>query len=138
MNTTGKATRTASQPGQIVTQLGIITFHREGIGLSLRDLILPIVIPQAIIGIIRIAMVVLGFHRLIDQLLDHRLGTFPDDFIAQKTARRSIYDRDDVDRLFFSPMKVNNSSISATLTSSGTGTAANPLAFALTHSETVR
>lgn len=138
MNTTGEATRTASQTCQVVTQFGIISFHRVGIGLSLRDFVLTIVIPQALIGIKSITMVVFGFHRLIQHVLDLRLRAFPDDSIAQKTARRPIYDRDDVDRLFFSPMNVNNSSISATLTSSGTGAGGKLLALDLTHSETVR
>ncbi len=138
LNATGKATRAASQTSQIVTQFSIISFHRVGIGLSLRDFIMTVVVPQAIIGIKSIAMVALGFHGFIHHLLDHCLGTFPDDFIAQKTARRPIYDRDDVDWLFFSPMKVKSSSISASLTSSGTGAVGRLAAFALTHSETVR
>lgn len=138
INATGEATRAASQTGQVVTQFGIISFHRVSIGLALRDFILAVVIPQAIIGIESIAMVAFGFHRLIHHILDLRLRAFPDDFIPQKTACRPIYNRDDVDRLFFSPMNVNNSSISATLTSSGTGAGGNTLTFALTHSETVR
>jgi hypothetical protein len=138
VNAAGKAARSASQTSQVVTQFGIISFDREGIGLCLRDFILTVVIPQAIIGIESITMVAFGFHRLIHHILYLRLSAFPDDFIPQKTARCPIYDRDDVDRLFFSPMKVNNSSISATLTASGTGAGGKLLTFALTHSETVR
>ena len=138
LDATGKATRTPRQASQIVTQFGIISFDRIGIGLALRDFILSVVIPQAIIGIKGIAMVAFGFHSFIHHILDHRLGTFPDNLIAQKTACRPIYDGDDVDWLFFSPMKVKSSSISATLISSGTGAVGNPAAFALTHNETVR
>jgi hypothetical protein len=138
LDATGKATRAPSQTSQIVTQFGIISFYRECVGLSLRDFILTVVIPQTVIGIEGIAMVAFGFHSFIHHILDHRLGTFPDDFIAQKTACCPIYDGDDVDWLFFSPMKVKSSSISATLTSSGTGALGNRAAFALTHNETVR
>ena len=130
IDTTRKATRTAGQTGQIVTQFSIISLHREGIGLTLRNFITSIVIPQAFIGIKGIAMVELGFHGFIHQVLDHRLGTFPDDFVAQETACRPIYDGKEVDPLFFSPMKVKSSSISATLTSSGTGALGKRLAFA--------
>ena len=137
LDTTGKTTRTPSQTSQIVTQFGIVFFHRIGIGLSLGDCVMAVVIPQAFIGIKGIAMIVPGFRSFIHHVLDHRLGTFPDYFVAQKTARRPIYDRDEVDRLFFSPMNVKSSSISATLTSSGTAACGKLLAFAWTQSETV-
>jgi hypothetical protein len=134
----GKTTRASSQAGQIMTQFGIISFHREGIGLSLRDFILTVVIPQAIVGIKGVAMITLGFHGFINHFLYHRLGTFPDNLIAQITARGSIYKGDDVSRLFFSPMKVKSSSISATSTSSGTDALGRLIALAFTHSEMVR
>jgi hypothetical protein len=134
----GKATRASSQASQIMTQFGIICFHREGIGLSLRDFILTVVIPQAIVGFKSIAMITLGFHSFINHCLYHRLGTFPDNLIAQITTRYSIYKGDDVSRLFFSPMKVKSSSISATSTSSGTAALGKQAAFAFTHSEMVR
>jgi hypothetical protein len=135
---TGKATRAPNQSSQVVTQFGIASFYRIGIGLSLRYFVLTVVVPQAIIGIKSIAIVAFGFHSFIHHLLDHCLGTFPDDFISQKTTCRPIYDRDDVDRLFFSPMKVKSSSISAFFTSSGTGASGKRPAFALTHNDTVR
>jgi hypothetical protein len=135
---TGKATRAPSQTSQIVTQFSIVSFDRVSVGFAFRHFIAAVMIPEPIIGLKGIAMVAFGFHRFIHHILDHRLGTFPDDFIAQKTACCPIYDGDDVDWLFFSPMKVKSSSISATLTSSGTGALGNRAAFACTHNETVR
>ena len=137
-DTSGEATRTASQAGQIMTQFSIIAFHRVGVGLSIRDFITTVVVPQAIIGIKSITMILFGFDGFIYQVLDHLLAAFPDHFVAQKTTRGSIYDREDVDPLFFAPMKVNSSSISASLTASGTGAAGKLATLAWIHKATVR
>ena len=136
--TTGKAARTAPQASQVVAQFGIIRFDRVGVGLALRDFISTPVIPQAIIGIKSIAVVALGFGGFIHHLLDHFLGSLPDHFVAQIAAGETIYDGDDEDLVFLSPMKVNTSSISASLTCSGTGGSGSWAAWALTHSDTVR
>lgn len=136
--TTRKAARTAPQASQIVAQFGITRFDRVSVGLALRDLVHTPVIPQAIIGIKSIAVVALGFGRFIHQLLDHFLGSLPDHFEAQIAAGETIYDGDDEDLVFLSPMKVNTSSISASLTWSGTGGSGSWAAWAWTHSETVR
>ena len=66
------------------------------------------------------------------------LSALPDHFPAQIAACLSIYDRDDVDPVFLLPIKVNNSSISAVLTSSGYGASGKLAALAFTHNETVR
>ncbi len=60
------------------------------------------------------------------------MGSLPDHFEAQIAAGETIYDGDDEDLVFFSPMKVNNSSISASLTCSGTGGSGSWAAWALT------
>lgn len=138
IRTTRKAAGTASQASQVMTQFSIVGFDRVSVGFPLRDFIHPPVIPQAIIGIKSIAVVALGFGRFIHHLLDHFLGSLPDHFEAQIAAGEAIYDRDDVDLVFFSPMKLNNSSISASLTWSGTGGSGSWAAWALTHRETVR
>jgi hypothetical protein len=136
--TTREAARTASQACQVVAQFGIARFDRVGVSLTLRDFVHPPVIPQAIIGIKSIAVVALGFGRFIHQFLDHFLGSLPDHFAAQIAASETIYDGDDEDLVFLSPIKVNNSSISASLTSAGTGGSGSRSACALTHKETVR
>jgi hypothetical protein len=47
------------------------------------------------------------------------LSAFPDHFPAQKAARLAIYERQEVNPVFLLPMKVNNSSASASLTCPG-------------------
>lgn len=121
-----------------MTQLRIVAFHRIGIPFPLRNFIPAPVIPQPIIDIERIAVIPAGFGSLVNQLLDDLRCAFPDHFVTQETASAAIDERQDVDPLFFSPMKVNNSSISASLTSSGTGGSGSAAAWALTHKETVR
>jgi len=135
---TRKTTRASCQTSQIMAQFGIACFDRIGISLALRDLINAQVIPQAIISIKSVAVIALRLGSLIHHFLDGRLGSLPNDLKAQITAGYSIYDRDDVDLVFFSPIKVNSSSISASLTSVGTGGSGSWAAWALTHKETVR
>ena len=104
-----------------MAQFGVTGFDRISVGFALGDCIHTQVIPQAIIGFKGIAVITLGLGSCIYQLLDGSLGALPDDLKAQITAGEAIYDRDDEDLVFLSPMKVNNSSISASLTSPGTG-----------------
>jgi len=104
-----------------MAQFCIIRFDGVGVGFPLRDFIHTPVIPQAIIGIESIAVVALGLRSFVDQFLNDFLRSLPNHSIAQVAAGEAIYDRDDVDLVFFSPMKLNNSSISASLTWSGTG-----------------
>ena len=136
--TTGKTTRAADEPSQVMAQFSIVRFDRVGVCFALRDFVDAPVIPQAIIDIKSIAVVALGFGRFIHHLLDQLLGSLPDHFEAQVAAGEAIYDGDDEDLVFLSPMKVNNSSISASLTWSGTGGSGSRAAWAVTHKETVR
>lgn len=136
--TTRKTARAARQTSQIVAQLGVIRFDRVGIGFALGDFIHTPVIPQAIIDIKGVAIIALGLWSLIHQFLDGCLRSLPDHLIAQIAAGKPIYDRDDEDLVFLSPIKVNNSSISASLTWLGTGGSGNWAAWACTHREIVR
>ena len=136
--TTGKTTRATDEPSQVMAQFSIVRFDRVGVRFALRDFVDAPVIPQAIVGIKSIAVVALGFGCFIHHLLDYFLGSLPDHFEAQIAAGEAIYDGDDEDLVFLSPMKVNNSSISASLTWSGTGGSGSRAAWAVTHRETVR
>jgi hypothetical protein len=136
--TTRKAAGTSSQASQVMTQFSIIRFDRVGVGFPLRDFIHTPVIPQAIIGVKSIAVVALGLRSFVDQLLNDFLRSLPSHSKAQVAAGEAVYDRNDVDLVFFSPMKLNNSSISASWTCSGTGGSGSWAAWALTHRETVR
>ena len=136
--TTREAARTSSQASQVMAQFGIIRFNRVGVGFPLRDFIHAPVIPQVVIGIKSIAVVALGLRSFVDQFLNDFLRSLPNYSKAQVAAGEAIYDRDDVDLVFFSPIKLNNSSISASLTWSGTGGSGSWAAWALTHRETVR
>jgi len=68
-----------------------------------------------------IAEVPLRLGRSINQFLNGFPRADPDDRPAQNTACQAVNERQDVDDVFLSPMKANNSSISASFTSSGTG-----------------
>ena len=135
---TREASRRSCQTRQVVAQLGVVSFHRVSIGFAFRDFISAPVIPQAVISIQGVTEVLLSLGRIVDHLLNGWLSAFPDHFPAQITACSPVYEREDVDPVFLSPIKVNNSSISAVLTSLGTGASGKLAALACTHNETVR
>ena len=138
MRATREASRRSCQTRQVVTQFGVASFHRVGIGFAFRNFISTQVIPQAVICIECVTVVLLGLGRIVHYLLNGWLSAFPDHFPTQITARLPVYDREDVDPVFLLPIKVNNSSISAVLTSVGNGTSGMLAALAWTHNETVR
>jgi len=138
MGTTREASRRSGQTSQVVAQLGIVCFYRVSIGFAFRDFILAQVIPQTVIGIEGIRVILLRFGSRIHHLLDGWLSALPDHFATQVTMRLPVYNRQDVDPVFLLPIKVNNSSISAALTSLGTGVSGKRAALACTHKETVR
>lgn len=82
-------------------------------------------VPKATISLKAITEIPFGFGCIIHHELDGFLGAFPDNNPAQNTPRSAIYDGDDVDPVFLSPIKVKSSSISAFSTFSGTGAAGN-------------
>lgn len=133
-----KTARAPSQAGQVMAQFGIVRFDRVRVGFSFRDFIHTPVVPQALISIKSVAEIALGLWSLVHQFLNGFLRSLPNDLKAQVAAGETIYDRDDVDLVFLSPMKVNNSSISASFTWTGTGGSGSWAAWALTHNETVR
>ena len=85
-----------------MAQFGIVCLDRVGIGLPHRDLVAAEVVPQLVIEIEGIAEIVPGFGCLIHQFLQGLPGAFPDDLEAQITAGGPVYEREDVDPLFFS------------------------------------
>jgi hypothetical protein len=119
--TTREATRSSSQTGQIVTQLSVVGFDRVGIGLALRYFVAAQVIPKPLIEIKGITVIPLRFGCLIYHVLQGFLRTGPDHGPAQDTASSAIHRCQNVDLVFFSPMKVKSSSISASWTASGIG-----------------
>ena len=82
-------------------------------------------IPKATISLKTITEIIFGFGRIINHELDGFLSALPDNDPAQNTPCFAIYDGNDVDFVFLSPIKVNNSSISAFSTVSGTDAAGN-------------
>ena len=135
---TRKASRRACQPRQVVAQLSIVSFHRIGIGFAFRNFISAQVIPQVVISIKGVTVILLGLGRIVYQLLNSWQSALPNHFTTQITACLPIYEREDVDPVFLLPIKVNISSISAVLTSLGTGASGKLAALACTHNETVR
>ena len=135
---TRETARGSCQPRQVMAQLSVVRFNRVGVGFAFRDFISTEVIPQASIGIKGIAVILLGLLRIVHHLLNGWLSALPDHFPAQITARLPIHDGQDVDPVFLLPIKVKSSSISAVLTSLGTGASGKLAALALTHKETVR
>ena len=104
-----------------MTQFHVTGFDRESVGLAPGNFISAEVIPKAIIGIKSVTVIYLGLGGTVYQVLDGLLDAFPDHIPAEKAAGLPIYDRDDVDPVFLSPIKVNSSSISASFTSSCMG-----------------
>ena len=133
-----ETTRRSCQPSQVVSQLGVVGFDRVGIRFTFRNFIPTKVIPQAIIGIECVTVILLCLGGFIHHFLDGWLSTLPNDLPAQITACSPVYTSEDVDPVFLLPIKVNNSSISASFTSSGKGASGKLAACALTHNETVR
>ena len=121
-----------------MAQFSIVRFDRVGIHFAFRHFISTQVIPQAVISIQGVTEVLLGLGCFVHQLLNGWLSALPDHFPTQITAGLPIYEREDVDPVFLLPIKLNNSSISAVLTSSGTGASGKLAALAWTHKETVR
>ena len=117
----GKSSVIGVRGGPGNAALRIVPFDRIGVGLAFRNRIAPEVIPEPLIRIEGIAVIVLGLHPCIDQVLQPGLAAFPHYPTAQETAGGPIDQGQDVDRLFFSPTKVNSSSISASWILSGTG-----------------
>lgn len=137
----GTARETPRRPGQasqVMPQLSIVGFDSIGVCFAFRDFVAAPVIPQAVIGIPGIAVVVFGLGRFVDHLLNGWLSALTDHFPAQIAAGLPVNQRQDIDPVFLWPMKVNNSSISAALTSSGKGASGKLAAWACTHNETVR
>lgn len=133
-----KATRLASQASQIMSQFCIIGFYGIRLGLAFRDFISTQVIPQTSIGSKAITVIPLRFWCFIYHLLNGFLGAFPDYCPAQQTACFAVYNRKNVDSVFLSPIKVNNSSISASFTSCGIGAFGEASARSTTQRATVR
>lgn len=118
---TRKAARFSSQASQIMSQFCIIAFDRVSLGFALRNLVSATVIPKPGIFFKTIAEVPFRLGSFVDQLLNGFPCADPDDRPPQNAPCFAVYQRQDVDRVFLFPMKVNNSSISASFTSSGTG-----------------
>jgi len=118
---TRKATRLARQACQIMSQFCIIGFDGKGVGLAFGDFISAQVIPKTSIGIKAVTVIPLRLGRLIHHLLNGFLSAFPNHCPAQQTACFAVYNPQNVDSVFLSPIKVYNSSISASFTSCGMG-----------------
>jgi len=138
IGTARETTRRSGQTRQVMAQFSIVAFHREGIGFAFRNFVSTQVIPQAVIGIECVTVILLRLRRIVYQGLKGGWCALPDHFVAQVTTGLPVYEREDVDPVFLLPIKVNNSSISAVLTSSGSGISGKLAALALTHNETVR
>ena len=123
IGTTRKTSRFASQPCQVVTEFSIVRFNRKCVCLAFRDFISAQVIPEPLVGIKPIAVIPFCFGGLIDHLLNRFLRADPNHGPPQNAAGFAVDYSENVNSVFLSPIKVNNSSISASLTSSGSGVA---------------
>ena len=132
IGTTRKTTRFASQACQVVTEFSIVRFNRKCVCLAFRDFISAKVIPEPLIGIETIGVIAFGLRSLVYNLLQGCLCTYPDHAPTQNTTSFAIYQSDNVDFVFLSPMKVNISSISASLTSLGSGALGSASATSVT------
>ena len=83
-----------------MSQLSIVTFHREGVGFPFRYFISAEVIPKAVIGIKCVTVIAFGLRSLIHHILNGLLSAFPDHFPAQIAACLPINECQDVDPVF--------------------------------------
>ena len=83
-----------------MTQLGIVTFDRVGVGLTNGDFVAAKVIPKRSIGIEAIAKIEFCLGCLVDECLELLDSAIPDDFPTQNAAREPIDDGYDVDSVF--------------------------------------
>ena len=120
-----------------MTEFGIIGFDGIRICLAFGNFISAKVIPKPLVGIKAITVVLFRLRRLVNNILEDFLGTHPNHRPAQNTAGFAVDNGQNVDSVFLSPMKVKSSSISASLTSSGTGACGSVSALSVTHNETV-
>ena len=120
-----------------MTEFGVISFDRISIGFALGNFISAKVIPKPLVGIQPITVVLFRFRGLVNDILDGLLGAYPDHCPAQNTSGFAVDNGQNVDSVFLSPMKVKISSISASLTSAGTGALGSASATSITHDETV-
>ena len=120
-----------------MTEFGVISFDGIRICLAFRNFISAKVIPKPLVGIKPITVILFRFRRLVDNILNGFLSADPDYCPAQNTSGFAVDYGQNVDSVFLSPMKVKISSISASLTSSGTGALGNASALSVTHNETV-
>ena len=61
MRTARETAGGSCQASQVVSQLGVVTFDRIGVGFTFGNLVTTIVIPQAIVSIKSIAEILFGF-----------------------------------------------------------------------------
>jgi len=83
-----------------MTQLGIVSFDRIGVGLADRNFIAAKMIPKCSIGIEAVTEIESCLWRFVHELLELLNSAVPDDFPAQNTAGEPIYDGDDIDPVF--------------------------------------
>lgn len=133
-----KTTRFASQACQVVTQFSIIGFDRVGVRLAHGNFVPSEVIPKPLIDIQPITVIPLGFGCLIQHVLDSLLSPYPNHRPAQNAAGSAIYNRQNIDFVFLSPINVNTSSISASFTAPGIGVAGRASAWSVIQRATVR
>ena len=136
--TTREAVRFSCQAGQEVSQLCIASPDREGLSRALGSLVSAEMIPRTIISIKSIAVIDFCLGSIIHHILNSLQSAIPDHSPAEEAAGLPVYECDDVDPLFLSPIKVNNSSISASLISSGMGNVSKFSASAANQIEAVR
>jgi len=120
-----------------MVEFSIISFNGVGICLALWNFISTQVIPKPLISVKTITVVLFRFRSLINHSLYRFLSAYPDYRPAQNTSGFAVYNSQNVDPVFLSPMNVKISSISASLTSFGTGAFGKASARFVTHDETV-
>ena len=99
-----------------MTQLSIYSLYGIGICLALRYSMFSHAIPGAIMDIKGITGIAFDIRRLIHHVLDSLLCAFSDHSPSQEATVLPVYNHGDIDSVLLSPIKLNNSSISAVLT----------------------
>lgn len=115
-----KASRLTREPFQVMPQIGIDGFDRVGF-LLVGSHFIGSAILQGVVDRKGIRVILLGLWSAFQAGLHGLRSSFQDHIPTQHAMRVSVYNRQNVDFVFFAPIKVYNSSNSAFLTLSGMG-----------------
>lgn len=114
MNAAGETARFPNKPSQVMAQFSIIGLNGVGLAFVGQGAVRTRRVDERVVGGKSIGEVLLSKRTAIQHGLERRCGALPSHIPADNAVRRAVNVGQDVDFVFLSPMKVNNSSNSFT------------------------